>query len=121
MWQSIQEDPKVKVLAGQVWAQFSAYATGVPERDHRAALRDHAFLFRVRERLQDKVQYLVHFPFRLHTAHLQLLFNAARSDETGRMPLVVPRLLASFYYHRLRPIQRVVQYELRRVKAHLRF
>jgi hypothetical protein len=121
VWQNIQEDPKVKVLAGKVWARFSAHATGLPELADRSAFYTHAFLFNVRERLRDKVQYLVHYPFDLHTSSLQLLFNTARVDETGHMPLFVPPFLAAFYSQRVRPVQRVVQYVLRRVKALLRF
>ena len=115
--QSTQEDPKVTVLARQLRAQFSAYATGRPQRDDRSAFRAHVFLLAVRERFQDKVQYLVHYPFDLHTSHLQVLFDTARADEAGRTPLFLPSFLASFYYRRLRPIQRVAQYVLRRVKA----
>jgi hypothetical protein len=118
--QSTRDDLKVKLLAGQVQARLFAHATGLPQLADRSAFRTHAFLVKVRERLQDKIQYFVHYPFRLHTANLQYLFNTARVDKTDRMPLFLPPFLSSFYRQRLRPIQQVVQYVLRRVKALLK-
>src|SRR5207245_4104462 len=59
----IQADPKVKLLAGQVRAQLFAHADQSP-------FRSLAFHIEVRERLQDKIQYLVHFPFRMRRRFL---------------------------------------------------
>jgi Uncharacterised nucleotidyltransferase len=69
--QSIQADPTVKLLAGQVWAQLFAHADQSP-------FRSLAFHIEVRERLQDKIQYLVRFPFRMRR---QFLREAATGNE----------------------------------------
>ena len=69
--QSIQEDPTVKLLAGQVWAQLFAHAD-------RSPFHALAFHIKVRERLQDKIHYFVHFPFRMRGRFLR---EAATGNE----------------------------------------
>jgi hypothetical protein len=64
VWQSIREDPPVKSLAGQVWAQLFAHADQSP-------FRSLAFHTQVRERLRDKIRYCVHFPFRMRRRFLR--------------------------------------------------
>lgn len=111
--QRIQAAPKVKLLAEQVRAQLFVRADRPPF---------HAFAFhlKVRERLPNKIQYFVYYPFRIHIAHLRSLFETATADEKEQIPLFLPSFLASFYSRRLRPFYRVAEYELRRVKALLK-
>jgi hypothetical protein len=62
--QSIHVDPKVKSLAGQVSEQlFPGAMNGSHQDNNRPALYRTAFHFRLRERLRDKVQFFVHYPF----------------------------------------------------------
>lgn len=68
---SIQEDPTVKLLAGQVWAQL--FAHGDPSPFHTLA-----FHIQVRERLRDRIRYFVHFPFRMR---LRFLHESVTENE----------------------------------------
>ncbi len=62
--QSIQADPKVKSLAGQVSEQiFLDVTNGVHQDDNRPTLYRTTFHFRLRERWRDKAQFFVHYPF----------------------------------------------------------
>jgi hypothetical protein len=118
--QSVQQDTKVKMLAGQVQTQLSVHPTGLPRLADWSAFRIHVFLVKVRERFRDKIQYFLHYPFRMHIAHMLLLLAVTTADEKAQTASRLPPFLSSFYYRRLRPIQRVVQYELWQVKALLK-
>jgi len=67
--QSIQADPKVKFLAKQVSEQLFVGPQSLSEDDTRPAFYRTVFYMRVRERLWDKAQFFVHYPF-LRYLHL---------------------------------------------------
>jgi len=64
--QSIEADPRVASLAGRLRSQILA-GTHTPHDDSsRPLFYRTAFYLGMRERLRDKVQFFVRYPFRLH-------------------------------------------------------
>jgi hypothetical protein len=64
IWQSIQADSRIQWLAGQVSGPLLAGADSVISDDDRPAFARTTFYLTMRERLRDKVQFLVRYPFR---------------------------------------------------------
>lgn len=109
---SMQAHPVVKALAKQVCERLflANHRSRAAERPPKYLdIEKNLFYFRVRERLQDKVPYI------LHLVHLAIAPTPA-----DREFLPLPASL-SFLYYLLRPIRTVAKYGFRPLKRRLGF